>query len=176
VTAALLGDRVDRAAVGSGLGPMGAVGLRERLWYYGARYVSPLSKLALWRLMGRAVDDREASLERLAEAGSPADEPLWTGEVGQILHASMVEARRVHGIDPLVTETALLGSPWGFDLADVDVPVGLWYGKADAIVPVRMGLHLTEHLPTAETHVYPDLGHLSAVEHNEDAIFEWLSR
>jgi len=168
--AALLDDRVPRAGIACGVAPMAAVEFRERLWYYTARFAPPASKLALWLLGRRVRRDPEGFLDSFAEDAAPADGPLWRGDVGRVVHASMVESSRHHGLDPLVHETAIYGRPWGFDLADIDVPVYLWYGKADVLVPVEMGLHLAREIPTAEAHVYPDLGHLSVVEHNERTI------
>lgn len=174
VTAALLPERVERAGIACGLAPMASVGLRDRLWYYLARFVSPGSKLLLWQLGRQAADDREAFLEKMAENAGPLEDDLWTGEVGKVLHASMIESRRHHGLDPLVTETAIYGSPWGFDLEEITVPTHLWYGKADTLVPPEMGLYLAKEIPTAEAHIYPDYGHLSVVEENEDAILDAL--
>jgi len=175
VTAALLGEHVERAGITSGLAPMASVGLRDRLWYYTARYLPPVSKLAIRGIVRSARSDREEFLEGLADRAAPADEALWTGPIGRVIHASALEAARHHGLDPLVTETAIYGSPWGFDLGSIDVPLGLWYGKADVIVPPEMGLYLAEHVPTAESHVYPDLDHLSTFEHNDEEIFGWLT-
>ncbi|MFB6164599.1 MAG: alpha/beta fold hydrolase [Haloarculaceae archaeon] len=174
-TAAELPDRVQRVGVVAGLAPMGSVGLRERLWYYGARFVPAGTKLALYLSLRRARLDREAFLEGLAEDAAPADRALWTDETGRVIHASMLEARRVNGLDPLVRETALFGSPWGVDLEAIAVPVYLWYGKADTIVPPAMGTYLARTIPTAEAHFYPDLGHLSTVADNEGRIFETLA-
>jgi pimeloyl-ACP methyl ester carboxylesterase len=175
VSAALLPDRVERAGIACGVAPMASVGLRDRLWYYAARFTAPVSKLGLWLLGRRALAGREAFLEEMANSASPADEDLWRGEVGQTIHASMLESRRHHGLDPLVEETAIYGSPWGFDLDDIEVPVYLWYGKADVLVPPEMGLYLAREIPTAETHVYPDLDHLSVVEENESEMVETLT-
>jgi pimeloyl-ACP methyl ester carboxylesterase len=169
-TAALLPDRVERAGIACGVGPMASVGLRDRLWYYSARFLPPVNKLGLWLLGRQARADRESFLEEMADSAAPADEDLWRGEIGQTIHASMIESRRHHGLDGLVKETAIYGSPWGFDLGGIEVPVYLWYGKADVLVPPEMGLHLAREIPTAETHVYPDLDHLSIVEENEDEI------
>ncbi len=174
-TAALCPVRVERAAIACGLAPMASVGLRERLWYYAARVAPPASKLGLRLLSHQVVRDREGFLEDAADSAAPADGPLWRGEVGRTLHASMLESSRHHGLDPLVHETAIYGRPWGFDLGDVEVPTHLWYGKADTIVPVEMGLYLARHVPTAEAHIYPDLGHLSVVEHNEAEIVAALT-
>ncbi|MFB6085121.1 MAG: alpha/beta fold hydrolase [Halorientalis sp.] len=174
-TAALLDRRVERAGIVCGLGPMDAVDLRDRLWYYGARVLPPAAKLALWLGERRALEDREAFLRSMAESAAPADESVWTGELGQVLHASMVEARRHHGLDPLVTETALFGRSWGFDLGSISVPTWLWYGKDDTVVPLAMGSYLADAIPTAEAHFYPDLGHLSTIEGTEREVFETLA-
>lgn len=173
-TSALLGERVDRTAICCGLAPMASLPVRERLWYYSARVLPAGNKLALWLAGREALRDRDAFLEGMATRGSPADEAYWTGEVGKILHASVVESRRHHGLDPLVTETSIYGSPWGFDLSAIDVPVGLWYGKADVLVPPKMGLYLAEEIPTAEAHIYPDLDHLSVFEDNAEDVMAWL--
>ncbi|RXK48320.1 alpha/beta fold hydrolase [Halorientalis pallida] len=174
-TAALLDQRVERAGIVCGLGPMAAVGLRDRLWYYSARFLSPATKLGLWLGGRQALDDRDAFLESMADSAAPADGPVWTGELGKVVHASMVESRRHHGLDPLVTETALFGRPWGFDLGAISVPTWLWYGKEDTVVPPAMGLFLADAIPTAESHFYPDLGHLSTVAETEREVFETLS-
>ncbi|WP_299263208.1 alpha/beta fold hydrolase [Halorientalis sp.] len=174
-TAALLDQRVERAGVVCGLGPMAAVGLRDRLWYYGARVLPPVTKLGLWLGGRQALGDRETFLESMAENAAPADGPVWTGRLGMVVHASMVESRRHHGLDPLVTETALFGRPWGVDLGAISVPMWLWYGKADTVVPPAMGLYLTEAIPTAESQFYPDLGHLSTVQETEQEVFETLT-
>ena len=173
-TGALLEDRIEHVGIVCGVAPMASVEFRERLWYYTARAAPPASKLALWLLGRRALRDREGFLESLAEDAAPADGPLWRGDVGRVVHASMVESSRRHGVDPLVRETAIYGRPWGFDLADVEVPVSLWYGKADVLVPPEMGLYLVGELPTAEAHFYPDLGHLSVLERNERDIVRTL--
>jgi pimeloyl-ACP methyl ester carboxylesterase len=111
----------------------------------------------------------------MAESAAPGDGPVWTGDLGKVVHASMIESRRHHGLDPLVTETALFGQSWGFDLGAIDVPTWLWYGAEDTVVPQAMGLYLADAIPTAEAHFYPDLGHLGTVERTEEEVFETLS-
>lgn len=52
-------------------------------------------------------------------------------------------------------------APWGFDVADVRVPVAVWQGRQDAMVPYAHGAWLAEHVPGAEAHLLEDEGHLS---------------
>ena len=86
----------------------------------------------------------------------------------------MMEKNRHHGLDPLVHETALFGSPWGFDLARVDVPTALWYGEGDSLAPPAMGEYLADRIPGADLTVQADRGHLAVLGENEGDIVEWL--
>jgi pimeloyl-ACP methyl ester carboxylesterase len=65
------------------------------------------------------------------------------------------------GDEDWVADLAALTSPWGFDPGDITVPVELWHGTADQMVPVAHGQWLAEHLPTAQAHLEPGQGHLS---------------
>lgn len=51
------------------------------------------------------------------------------------------------------------------DLATVDVPVALWYGEKDDVVPMRTGEVLAAALPRATLHAVPDTSHLVALTH-----------
>jgi pimeloyl-ACP methyl ester carboxylesterase len=166
-------DRTPRVGVAVGLAPVSSVGLRDRLPFLLARFVPPLVRLQLYRDGRQARGDPEAALADRAEMAAPADGDYWRGEVGRALLESGLEARR-QGNGPLVDELAIYGRPWGFDLGEIDVPVALWYGRDDRIVPVEMGFHLARAVPTAESHFYPGLGHVSAVERNEEPIVRWL--
>ena len=174
VTAARLDDRVDRTAIVAGLAPMGSVPVRERLWYYTARFAAPLSKLAMWSLVRDFRTDPEGTLADLAEEAGPPDDDLWTGETGQVIHRSALEAAR-QGLDHLVQDTAIYGSPWEVDLSTVEMPVGLWYPQEDVLVPPEMGHYLARQIPTAEAHFYPGRDHLSIYEFHEDEILGFLA-
>ena len=66
-------------------------------------------------------------------------------------------------------------APWGFDLADVGVPVAVWQGRQDAMVPYEHGVWLAAHVPSAEPHLFDDEGHLSLIT-QLDRIFADLKR
>jgi pimeloyl-ACP methyl ester carboxylesterase len=50
---------------------------------------------------------------------------------------------------------------WGFGLADIAVPVAVWQGREDAMVPYAHGRWLAERVPDAAAHLFDDEGHLS---------------
>ena len=54
-----------------------------------------------------------------------------------------------------------LQADWGFDPREIDVPVSIWYGDADLMVPPSHGAWLGTALPTATSHFLPGEGHIS---------------
>ena len=59
-------------------------------------------------------------------------------DIEPIVVASIVESLR-QGSEGVAREVTLLGQPWGFALEDIEMPIRLWHGEDDAIVPVRVG-------------------------------------
>lgn len=169
-------DRSPRVAVCCGTGPAQAVGLVSRLFSLTARYNPWLIRafLRLEALSSRQLPER--TLERRANAGAPRDRELWRGEVGKLLVASVPAACRHYRTASFARDLQLFARDWGFDLGAIDVPVGLWYGRADQYVPISVGQYLFDAIPTAEAHFYPDLGHVSVIVENHATILDWLQR
>jgi pimeloyl-ACP methyl ester carboxylesterase len=63
---------------------------------------------------------------------------------------------------------------WGFDLAEIAVPVAIWQGEQDRMVPFSHGQWLAEHVPGARSRLHRDQGHLSLMAYMIDAIVEDL--
>jgi len=70
-------------------------------------------------------------------------------------------------------DALLFGRPWGFLLADIRVPIHLWYGDSDTIVPVHHGEHLAERIPGAKLRVRSQEGHLGGLGASQE-IFDAL--
>lgn len=164
--------RTERTGIVCGLAPLESVDLDDRLPFLTAKYARPLATLSLWSDGRTARRNPEEYLASRSETAADVDAERWSGEIGWTLLESGREATTRHGYGPLAQELAVFADDWGFDLGSIDVPTYLWYGKADRIVPLSMGLHYTDRIPTAEAHVYPDQGHLSIVEENEAAILD----
>ncbi|HEY5267474.1 MAG TPA: alpha/beta hydrolase [Acidimicrobiales bacterium] len=60
--------------------------------------------------------------------------------------------------------------PWGFDVANIQVPVALFFGDADLMVPPTHGAWLASHLPRASTHHVAREGHLSIFANHFDEV------
>lgn len=59
---------------------------------------------------------------------------------------------------------------WGFDLADVTVPVTWWHGDDDHIVPFAHGSHCVERLPDATLSVIDGESHLGGLGVAEEVL------
>jgi pimeloyl-ACP methyl ester carboxylesterase len=51
--------------------------------------------------------------------------------------------------------------PWGFELEPMRVPVHIWQGGHDRMVPYAHGEWLAAHVGSACSHLHPEHGHLS---------------
>ena len=61
-------------------------------------------------------------------------------------------------------------APWGFDITKISVPVELWQGNDDFMVPHAHGYWLEKHIPTAKLNFVPGEGHISLGENQRAAI------
>jgi pimeloyl-ACP methyl ester carboxylesterase len=74
------------------------------------------------------------------------------------------------GTAPAINEYRILLAPWGFDLGDISVPVHIWQGEQDRIVPPVNAHALAAEMPQAQLHLVPDTGHLAITAHFWDVL------
>ncbi|MFF2371163.1 alpha/beta fold hydrolase [Agromyces sp. NPDC058110] len=77
------------------------------------------------------------------------------------------------GDDGLIDDDVAFASPWGFDLAEVTVPVLVVQGEGDRVVPRTHASWLVAHLPDATAWFRLDDGHVSVLDVVPDAM-DWL--
>jgi pimeloyl-ACP methyl ester carboxylesterase len=65
--------------------------------------------------------------------------------------------------------------PWGSDAGAIAVPVQVWHGGQDLMVPAAHGDWYARHVPTADLHRSAPDGHLTVVEHHVGEVHAWLS-
>jgi pimeloyl-ACP methyl ester carboxylesterase len=64
---------------------------------------------------------------------------------------------------------------WGFALGEITVPVTVWQGRQDAMVPYAHGGWLASHLPRARAMLFEDEGHLSLLARFDDVVADLLA-
>ena len=105
--------------------------------------------------------DAAALIEAMGELLPPADRVALTPGRAEEFAASGREAL-ADGVDGWLDDDLAFVRPWGFALADITVPVAVWQGDQDTMVPIAHGRWLAAHVPTARAHLLPGHGHMSA--------------
>jgi pimeloyl-ACP methyl ester carboxylesterase len=118
-----------------------------------------------------------AQPEQLADALRPhlsdVDARALTGDVAAHLLASVTEAVRP-GVEGWVDDDFAFLGPWGFHPASVRVPVLVWQGRHDLMVPADHGRWLRSHVAGAEGEVLEDEGHLTLMVNRIGDVHTWL--
>jgi pimeloyl-ACP methyl ester carboxylesterase len=63
----------------------------------------------------------------------------------------------------VLSDVILFTRPWGFEAADVQVPVHWWHGDSDHIIPHAHGVHMAERLPHARFTTVDGESHLGGL-------------
>ena len=183
---ARLAGRCLAAATGAGAAPFETDGELDFLAGMGPENevefgaaVSGLEDLVPY-LEGEAAAFRRTTPEEIADAMgglvSEVDRAYATGEFAEHMHAGFTRATD-EGIWGWVDDDLAFTRGWGFRLEDVtDVPVSVWQGREDRMVPFAHGVYLADHLPGARRHLYDDEGHLSLVGRVGDIIDDLRER
>lgn len=74
--------------------------------------------------------------------------------------ADIVRATR-KGLRGPVQDLALFTRPWQFSPKDIRVPIRIWHGDIDQIVPLSHSVHLAEIIPDCELTVVSGVGHFA---------------
>ena len=174
-----LPERITKAGVMSGVGPYSAPGAtagmrwQNRLGFQlGARV--PFIARLIMRSMERQVHRNPARVvDAVALAMSESDaEIVRRPEVRAWLTRDLTEAFRQGAAGP-TADVVLLGGRWGFEPRDVRVPVLLWQGEADMLVPPAMGRYMAEQIPNCRARFFTGEGHLLAVTHIAEVLDEF---
>ncbi len=181
--AALMPERVTAAAALSSSAPHGAEGLD---WLEGMgelnameldilaegpeRHIAWLQEQAEGLLSGSPESLREAMSTLL----TPVDAEALTEEVAGWLFDQFRCATR-HGVEGWHDESVADLGDWGFSVSDIRIPVAIWHGGQDRLVPIGHGRWLAEHVPGAEFHYDADLGHGSLIERRVPDAQAWLA-
>jgi pimeloyl-ACP methyl ester carboxylesterase len=145
-----------------------------RLIFLFARRFPKINRLVL-RQMGSFYADKEQMLKRMKQALPEPDVRLIDSRpaIIEIFSSAAMEAHR-KGVDGDAWEWGLYVQPWGFNITDIKVEMGLWYGEYDRNVPVGMGQYYARQFPKNQLHIVLDGGHFSTINNHIDSIFSYL--
>jgi pimeloyl-ACP methyl ester carboxylesterase len=71
-----------------------------------------------------------------------------------------------------VQDIRVLARPWGFVLEDIRVPVHLWHGDEDRVIPLHHGRYLASVIPGATLRIGPGEAHMLMWNHLEEILME----
>jgi pimeloyl-ACP methyl ester carboxylesterase len=166
--AAQLPGRVPAAVAMAGMAPFGADGLD----YFAAMAEGSAASLQA-ALAGRAEKERFEALDEERDIGFlPADWAAIEGDWSWVL--DVVQPAVDAGPAALIDDDLAFVGPWGFDLAQVRVPVLVVHGGLDRMLPPSHGRWLADHLERSELWIRDDEGHVSLLNAAEDAL-TWLA-
>jgi pimeloyl-ACP methyl ester carboxylesterase len=181
--AALLPDLVAAAASLASLAPYGADGLD---WFDGMgqdnvddfRLVLTDKKAARAKLEQQREEMLAASASDLA-AGlksllTPTDAAVLTGELATFMTYSMQDGLRP-GSDGWWEDGLAHAGPWGFEPAQISLPVLLLHGREDMFVPFGHGQWLAAHIPGVEARLLDHDGHLTLTKNHIGEVHTWLA-
>lgn len=99
------------------------------------------------------------------------DAAALTGELGDYV-AAVFRRSAEQGATGLLEDNLQIMQPWGFDVADITVPVAIWQGAHDKMVPFAHGRWLAARIPGARAHLFDDEGHLSLLHRMDEMLAE----
>lgn len=179
--AALLPERVARIALVCPLAPldvaqsMTGMLAQNRMILALAAHAAPIARAAVHMLVRWMRGDTGRYLEFMMAGMVSPDRDLFADPgYRALMLESVAEALRQGGRGP-AWELTLIARPWDFVPGDVRMPVTLWQGLADQILPAAMARRLAAALPACEARYLPGEGHLSLVVRHIGAVLSDLA-
>ncbi len=181
-TAAVLPDRVAAAATIGSVAPYEADGLdflagmgAENVEEFGAAVAGPAELAAF--LEAAAPAFATASGGQIAQAFGDlvpdVDRAALTGEMADSIAADIRASLR-NGTWGWHDDDLAFTRPWGFDLASIRVPVTVWQGEQDRMVPYAHGRWLAGRIPGVHARLLAEHGHLSLQADSIGMVFDEL--
>src|SRR5262245_38073763 len=169
--AALLPDRIRAAATIAGVAPYPAEGLdylagmgEENVEEFNAALESDEALLAFkernWPVFRQVTGEEVA--DSFGDLIDHVDRGSLTGEFAEYIAASCRVGLRDSYWGWFDDDKAFI-SPWGFEVESILVPVHVWQGGHDRMVPFAHGMWLASHISTAVPHLDEEDGHLRIV-------------
>jgi pimeloyl-ACP methyl ester carboxylesterase len=102
--------------------------------------------------------------DALGGLASAVDKAALTGELADVLAESFRQSVST-GIAGWRDDDLAFTRPWGFELKSLRVPVAIWQGAQDLMVPFDHGRWLAANVAGAQARLLDDEGHISLLNH-----------
>ena len=106
---------------------------------------------------------------------SDVDAAALTDALGEHMAAATAHAL-APGPEGWIDDDLAFARPWGFGLDDLAVPVQIWQGEQDLMVPPAHGRWLAEHVAGTDLHFREADGHLSLLDTQVPAVYAAMAR
>ena len=176
VCARRIPDRLTRAALVSSTSPYNIPGVTEdinpgTLQFLNLARDNPRLNQLFMRMLGFSA--RYLPKRMIANAMAnlpPSDREVVADPEVQRTFLEMVKEALRQGPRGVQADSALLVSPWDFELEDIKMSIHLWHGEEDRNAPPAMGRYLADAIPNSQARFLPGEGHLSLFVHHIEEI------
>jgi len=179
---ALLGDRVVGVAAIASVAPYGVDGLdflagmgQDNIEEFGAalKGEAELQSNLESQIPESSEVDPEEVAQQMKSLLCAADKEVFDGNNG-VEVAKLIVGGMQHGLYGWLDDDIAIIKPWGFSLNDIRVPVQVWQGSEDLMVPFSHGKWLAQSIPNVDAHLLNNEGHMSILIKYISDIHEWL--
>jgi pimeloyl-ACP methyl ester carboxylesterase len=98
--------------------------------------------------------------DSLGSLAPPVDRAALTGDLAEVIAATFRRAGE-QGIGGWHDDDLTMLRPWGFSVKDIAVPVAVWQGTEDMMVPFAHAEWLAANIPGVHAHFAQGEGHIS---------------
>ena len=130
-----------------------------------ARFAPWMIRFSFWQHRRQILQDPKRVMAKAIDEMVPADRAIATDpRFESTLFTSMVTAcsQTSRG---LADDVLAVARPWGFQLAEITLPVRIWHGEDDRTIPPQVGRYLAAAIPDCTAVYYPGEGHFTYLKH-----------
>ena len=110
----------------------------------------------------------------MASLLTPTDAAALTGDLAEYLSWSMKDGL-TPGDEGWWEDSVAFARPWGFEFAQISIPVLVVHGRQDKFVPFGHGEWLAAHVPGAEPWLLDNDGHVTLLANRVGEVHAWLA-
>lgn len=155
----------------------GGMAVAQRATWFLANRMPRLLRVLMKTQANQLAKDPQAFAHRMLRSLPEVDRAALSGwsqaEQQRFFVEPLVEVL-AQGPDAMVEDLRLLARPWGFDPAEISMPVSLWHGSDDESVPVAVVEHLALSIPGATLNIMEGAGHVSAMVESIDQALSFV--